>query len=138
MSQSVFKCWPHAQNKPPSPSIPIVVSANEKEDGLSRMFQVDTGFSGAVAIDQELIDLLSPQRVGSIHIATATSLDVRTDLYLVYLTISELKINRQPFAALGATRCLIGRRLLDRREWLLDNVRNRFCMLVPSRFTGSS
>ncbi|MEM3489308.1 MAG: hypothetical protein QXO75_06610 [Nitrososphaerota archaeon] len=65
-------------NKPPSPSIPIVVSAGEKGEGLSRMFQVDTGFSGAVAIDQELIDLLSLQRVGSIHIATVTSLDVRT------------------------------------------------------------
>lgn len=129
MSQSVSKCWPHVQNKPPSPSIPIVVSANEKEDGLTRMFQVDTGFSGAVAIDQELIDQLSLQRVGSIHIATATSLDVRTDLYLVYLTIPEVKINRQPFAALRATRCLVGRQLLDHRKWLLDNARNRFCLL---------
>ncbi|MEM3080073.1 MAG: hypothetical protein QXF21_07160 [Thermoproteota archaeon] len=117
------------QNKPPSPSIAIMISTGEKGESLSRMFQVDTGFSGAVAIDQELIDLLSPQRVGSIHIATATSLDVRTDLYLVYLTIPELKIIRQPFAALGATRCLIGRQLLDRREWLLDNLRNRFCLL---------
>jgi predicted aspartyl protease len=116
-------------DKPPSPSITIVVSAGEKEEGLSRMFQVDTGFSGAVAIDQELIDLLGPQRVGSIHIATATSPDVRTDLYLLYLTIPEVKINRQPFAALRATRCLIGRQLLDHQEWLLDNVRNRFCLL---------
>ncbi|MGQ9597538.1 MAG: hypothetical protein ACUVQY_04300 [Thermoproteota archaeon] len=129
MSRSVSKCWPHVQNKPPSPSMAIVISAGEKGEGLTRMFQVDTGFSGAVAIDQELIDILSPQKVGSIHIATATSLDVRTDLHLVYLTILEMKINRKPFAALRATRCLIGRRLLDRREWLLDNVRNRFCLL---------
>ncbi|MBO3800015.1 MAG: hypothetical protein FGF52_03025 [Candidatus Brockarchaeota archaeon] len=93
------------------------------------MFQVDTGFSGAVAIDQELIDLLSPRRIGSIHIATATSLDVRTDLYLVYITILNIKINRQPFAALRATRCLIGRQLLDCRKWLLDNVQNKFCLL---------
>jgi len=129
LSQSVFKCWPHAQNKPPFPSIAVTISADEKEGGLSRIFQVDTGFSGAVAIDQELIGLLSPQRVGSIHIATATSLDVRVDLYLVYLTILEMRINRRPFAALRATRCLIGRQLLDRREWLLDNMRNRFCLL---------
>ncbi|MCX8183788.1 MAG: hypothetical protein N3F08_05160 [Crenarchaeota archaeon] len=129
MSPSVSKCWPHASNKPPSPSIPIVVSASEEGEGLSRMFQVDTGFSGAVAIDRELVDLLGPRRVGSIHIATATGLDVRTDLYLVYLTIPELKINRQPFAALLATRSLIGRQLLNHREWLLDNVRNRFCLL---------
>jgi predicted aspartyl protease len=129
LSRSVSKCWPHLHGKPPSPSITVVVSASEKGEGLSRMFQVDTGFSGAVAIDQELIDLLDPQRIGSIHIATATNLDVRTDLYLLYLTIPEMKISRQPFAALRATRCLIGRQLLDHREWMLDNVRNRFCLL---------
>ncbi|MEM3647011.1 MAG: hypothetical protein QW334_02565 [Thermofilum sp.] len=106
-----------------------MISASEEGEGLSRTFQVDTGFSGAVAIDQELIDLLSPRIVGSIHIATATSLDVRTDLYLVYLTIPGMKIVRKPFAALRATRSLIGRQLLDHREWLLDNRRNRFCLL---------
>ncbi|MGB9717951.1 MAG: hypothetical protein ACPL4E_05855 [Thermoproteota archaeon] len=101
MSRSGSECWPHARDKPPSPSITVVVSAGGKGEGLSRMFQVDTGFSGAVAIDQDLIDLLDPQRVGSIHIATATSLDVRTDLYLLYLTIPEMKINRQPLQPSG-------------------------------------
>ncbi|MEM3029662.1 MAG: hypothetical protein QXW09_05955 [Thermoproteota archaeon] len=116
LSRSVSKCWPHAQNKPPSPSIPIVVSAGERGEGLGRMFQVDTGFSGAVAIDRELKYEYCQPSGDSAGLATATSLDVRTDLYLVYLTIPEVKISRQPFAALRATRCLIGRQLLDRRE----------------------
>jgi len=110
----------------------ITLSSQKGVKGITKGIQVDTGFSGSIAIDQDLIHSLSPHRTGEIRIATATSSDVKVALYLVYVTIPEMGIRGEPFAALEATRCLIGRKLIDRRRWLLDNIKNEFCMLKPS------
>ena len=99
---------------------------------MSRRAQVDTGFSGSIAIDDELIDSLRPHKVGEVRIATATSMDVRVELYLVFITIPEMGVQEEPFAALRATRCLIGRKLMDGRKWSLDNIKKEFCLLNPS------
>jgi len=107
----------------------VMVSSQKGVGGIARGVQVDTGFSGSIAIDRDLLNSLNPKRIGEIRITTATSTDVRTELYLVYVTIPEISIRAEPFAALQATRCLIGRRILDRRKWLLDNVKNEFCLL---------
>jgi len=105
------------------------ISPQKGTSGITKGVQVDTGFSGSIAIDQELIDSLSPNRIGEIPVATATSTGVRVALYLVYVSIPEINIRKEPFAALGATRCLIGRKLIDRRKWLLDNVKDEFCLM---------
>lgn len=107
----------------------ITVSAQKGAGGTTRGVQVDTGFSGSIAVDRELLTSLNPKRIGEIRIATATSAGVRTELYLVYVSIPEIGMRAEPFAALQATRCLIGRRILDRRRWLLDNMKNEFCLL---------
>jgi len=107
----------------------VTVSAQKGVGGITRGVQVDTGFSGSIAIDRELLTSLNPKRIGEIRITTATSADVRTELYLIYVTIPEIGMRAEPFAALEATRCLIGRRILDRRKWLLDNMGNEFCLL---------
>lgn len=124
------KCWAHAPDAPPSPSIAATISSRQEGKNVTKGLQVDTGFSGAVAIDQDLIDSLGPEKIGDIHIATATSTYVRVDLYLIYLSIPEMNIKGKPFAALRATRCLIGRNLLNDRKWLLDNIANEFCLLA--------
>lgn len=110
----------------------ITVSPEKGASGVTKGVQVDTGFSGSIAVDRELIDSLRLSRIGEIHIATATSMDIKVALYLVYVTIPEISVREEPFAALEATRCLIGRKLIDRRKWLLDNVDNEFCLLKLS------
>jgi len=128
-SASSAQCWPHVSDTPPSPSMVVTVSSQKGVGGITRGVQVDTGFSGSIAIDRELLNSLNPKRIGEIRITTATSADVRTELYLVYVTIPEIGMRAEPFAALQATRCLIGRKTLDRRKWLLDNIKNEFCLL---------
>jgi predicted aspartyl protease len=110
----------------------VTISHRKRASGITRVVQVDTGFSESIAIDDELIDSLRPNKVGEVRIATATSMDVRVELYLVYLTIPEVEIRDEPFAALRATRCLIGRKIMDGRKWLLNNVKNELCLLKPS------
>ena len=129
-SGSRTKCWAHTSDVPPSPSMLVTMRAHEGGKDVTKAIQVDTGFSGSIAIDQELIDSLGPEKIGDIHIATATSTYVKVDLYLIYLTIPEINIKEKPFAALRATRSLIGRKLLNDRKWLLDNIADEFCLLV--------
>ncbi|MGQ9514452.1 MAG: hypothetical protein ACUVTL_05315 [Thermoproteota archaeon] len=107
----------------------VTISSQKDTGGITRRVQIDTGFSGSIAIDRELMNSLKPKRIGEIRVTTATDANVRADLYLVYVTIPEIGIRAEPFAALQATRCLIGRRMLDRRRWLLDNIKNEFCLL---------
>lgn len=91
--------------------------------------QVDTGFSGWIAIDGDVIRRLGLQRIGEIRVDTATERGVLTELYAIALSIPELNITREVFASLRTTRSLVGRQILDNARWLLDNVGGRFCLL---------
>lgn len=114
---------------PPYPTISATLASPKTRRSVNKTIEVDTGFSGTVAVDEETIEELQLPAIGEITVSTATQRGAPVELRLVKITIPELNIRQEPLAALTATKCLVGRKIIRDRRWLLDNQANEFCLL---------
>lgn len=114
---------------PPYPAISATLASPKTRKRVRKSIEVDTGFSGTIALDEETVEKLQLPSIGEITVNTATERGAPVKLRLVKITIPELRIRQEPFAALTATKCLVGRRMIQNRRWLLDNQANEFCLL---------
>jgi len=115
------KVWPFAMDEePPYPSIPAQV-ANPEHPSRSEQeaFQIDTGFSGLIALSTGLLGALALKPLGRVPIRTAAGY-TETLLYRVLFTQEDLGIANRGITAIGTVKSLLGRRLLEPNRWLLD------------------
>jgi len=125
----VQRCWDFSQDeKPPYPTIDLLLARSKDESVVRVAFKVDTGFSGTVSLSDKVVDEMGLETYGNTVIATATD-TVEVPLYRVLLTQEELRMSGKQVAALGTKRCLVGRMLLRNECWLLNFVHNKFCLL---------
>jgi len=118
---------------PPYPTISATLASPDTKRSAKKLIEVDTGFSGTIAVDEETIKELQLPAIGEITVSTATERGTPVGLRLVKITIPELRIRQEPLAALTATKCLVGRKMIRDRTWLLDNRANEFCLLKHKR-----
>lgn len=125
-------CREHSKlEDPPYPTLKVEYKHVEGIETFEVDAKVDTGFFGAVTVDERVIRNLGLPSVGRDIIVTATE-TVEVKLFPVRISVPPLMIKDEPFFAYQTRRCLVGRRLLMGERWLLDNTENRFCLLGVS------
>lgn len=130
MASRYRRCWSHGVDEdPPYPTISATLSSPKTTRRVKKSVEVDTGFSGTIAVDEETVEELQLPAIGEITVNTATQRSTPVKLRLVKITIPELRIKQEALAALTATKCLVGRQMIQSRRWLLDNKANEFCLL---------
>ncbi|MEM2905537.1 MAG: hypothetical protein QW057_07825 [Candidatus Bathyarchaeia archaeon] len=128
------KVWPFSTDEqPPYPSISAQV-ANPEEPSRSEQetLQVDTGFSGPIALGAKLIETLALKPIGRVPIRTAAGY-TETLLYRVLLTQRDLGIANRGITAIGTVKSLLGRSLLEPHRWLLDFQKRQLTLLSNAR-----
>jgi len=124
------RCWRHGvDEEPPYPTISAILANPKTRRRVKKPIEVDTGFSGTIAVDEKTVEELQLPVIGEITVNTATQRGTPVQLRLVKISIPELRIRQEPLAALTATKCLVGRKMIVDRRWLLDNRANEFCLL---------
>jgi len=123
----IGKCWKFNDcEQPPYPTIEVTVSSADHKATISP--KVDTGFNGSLAIDRESVKTLSLAPVGTTLVKTATGHN-EVSLYVVSISQPDLAIIQKTLA-IGTKRSLVGRKLLEKRTWLLDCKKGRFCIIT--------
>lgn len=131
MSFKPSYCWEYSKLEvPPYPTVKVGFKHVRGAETVEVEAKVDTGFFGAVTVDEGVIQSLQLPMVGRDTVTTATE-TVKVKLFPVRIRISQLGIKDELFLAYQTRRCLVGRRLLMGRRWLLDNVEKRFCLVEP-------
>lgn len=117
------------EEEPPFPEIEAwVAPLGKRQLSIVVTPKVDTGFNGFLAVSNALAKKIGLKPYGRVPIATATDV-VEAPIYRVLLTQPELGLNHKQVTALGATRNLVGRRLLERNAWLLDFSSRKFSLV---------
>lgn len=117
------------EEEPPFPAIEAwVAQIGKRQPPVMITPKVDTGFNGFLALSNNLARKLGLKPYGRVPIATATDV-VEVAIYRVLLTQPELGLNQKQVTALGVTRNLVGRRLLEGNPWLMDFSSKKFSLV---------
>ena len=129
MNLGIKKCWDFGTTEdPPFPQLEISLSTISEASYQKFLFKVDTGFSGTLGINTQIIKNLNLEAKGSMRIRTVMGVK-DTPIFPIRVRSSEIDLPESLIVAIKSPRPICGRSFLRNKLWFLDFKATKFCFL---------
>jgi predicted aspartyl protease len=120
-------CWNFGLKEDPNyPEIELYISSIDDHEYFPHFFKVDTGFSGTLGLNNEIVSAINLKARGLMTVQTAIGVK-EVPYYPLKIKCDHIGLKDSLVFAIATPRAICGRTFLMNRKWLLDFKNSKFC-----------